>query len=115
MQDATPYSRRGAGMVPTVRICFVPRCWPPEIGISISELIQSLKGTFGSRSERKGGEMSDGPWIVGPNGLRAYERYGGFLQGRPLSSEEQSYDATCREIDRLEGLIGGMSVGLFST
>jgi hypothetical protein len=45
---------------------------------------------------------------------RAYPRYGGMMQLSPLTAGEQKYDDTCREIDRLEGVIGAKSMGLFT-
>jgi len=46
--------------------------------------------------------------------VTAYHRYGGMMQTSPLTAEEQKYDDTCREIDRLEGLIGAKSMSLFT-
>jgi hypothetical protein len=46
--------------------------------------------------------------------MRAYTRYGGLMQSQPLTVDEQKYDDTCREIDRLEGVIGSKSMGLFT-
>jgi hypothetical protein len=45
--------------------------------------------------------------------MKIYERYTGF-QTYPLSSEEQNYDDTCREIDKLERTIGSLSMNLFT-
>ena len=43
-----------------------------------------------------------------------YPRYGGLYQSSPLTADEQKYDDTCREIDRLEAVIGSKSMGLFT-
>ena len=46
--------------------------------------------------------------------VKSYPRYGGMVQLSPLSADEQKYDDTCREIDRLEGEIGSKSMLLFT-
>ena len=46
--------------------------------------------------------------------VTAYARYGGMIQTSPLTADEQKYDDTCREIDRLEGVIGSKSMTLFT-
>ena len=44
----------------------------------------------------------------------AYHRYGGMMQLSPLTVDEKKYDDTCREIDRMEGVIGAKSMSLFT-
>lgn len=46
--------------------------------------------------------------------VKAYPRYGGMMQTSPLTEEEQKYDDTCREIDKLENEIGALSMALFT-
>lgn len=46
--------------------------------------------------------------------FKAYERYGGLGQTYPLTPEQQKYDDTCREIDRLENIIGARSMDCFT-
>jgi hypothetical protein len=43
-----------------------------------------------------------------------YERYGGFGQTYPLTTEQQKYDDTCREIDRLQNVIGSKPMSAFT-
>lgn len=46
--------------------------------------------------------------------VAAYSRYSGLMQTYPLTVEEQKYDDTCREIDKLEVEIGAKSMALFT-
>ena len=53
--------------------------------------------------------------LIGAHGIvECYPRYGGMMQGSPLSAEEQKYDDTCREIDGMEAEISSKSLALFT-
>lgn len=43
-----------------------------------------------------------------------HDRYGGMAQGHPLTPEETQYDEKCREIDRIEAVIAGLPLSLFT-